>query len=310
MRTSAAGLRNDKRSSSAPLVASAWPTPTFRLWPRGRRKETARAGHTLVRWHEGSLVAYLCVRDFDPRTRTAARSFAGQAACRDAIRRASSIASEPFRLHKRPPTPRAEGGPAEGGPGGRWTGAPSTDRDRAEAWAGDRRSCAKPTAMTTGRTGVVGTTPPPPPPRWRPRHRRLRDSDLDRAENPPVTSNPATLRRPSRSATPRPRGAGRPDPPPAVTGTRSDPDRDAHHCVLPRHRTAAALPAWRPARRVGRRTPSRSSTSWPYRRCTRQRFPRSHGRRRQAVRRRLLRRHQRCCRTRPTWDGYPRYRYR
>ena len=168
-----------------------------------------------------------------------------------------------FACTQGPPLRGPRGAPPEGGPGGRWTGAPSPDRDRAEAWAGDRRSCAKPTAMTTGRTGVVGTTPPPPPSR-RPHHRRLRDSDLDRAENPPVTSNPATLRRPSRSATPRPRGAGRPDPPPAVTGTRSDPDRDAHHCVLPRHRTAAALPAWRPARRVGRRRPSRSSTSWPY----------------------------------------------
>ena len=188
------------------------------------------------------------------------RSFVGQAACRDATRRASSIASEPFRLHTRPPLRGPRGAPAEGGPGGRWTGAPSPDRDRAEAWAGDRRSCAKPTAMTTCRTGVVGTTPPPPPPSRRPHHRRLRDSDLDRAENPPVTSNPATLRRPSRSATPRPRGAGRPDPPPAVTGTRSDPDRDAHHCVLPRHRTAPALPAWRPARRVDgvrRRGPQR-----------------------------------------------------
>ena len=207
-------------------------------------------------------------------------------------------------MHKGRPLRGPRGAPAEGGPGGRWTGAPSPDRDRAEAWAGDRRSCAKPTAMTTCRTGVVGTTPPPPPSR-RPHHRRLRDSDLDRAENPPVTSNPATLRRPSRSATPRPRGAGRPDPPPAVTGTRSDPDRDAHHCVLPRHRTAAALPAWRPARRVGRRTPSRSSTSWPYRRCTRQRFPRSHGRR--PGRPTRLTPTPPASSGSPTWDGYPRY---
>jgi len=37
------------------------------------------------------------------------------------------------------------------------SGAPSPDKGRAEAWAGDWRSRAKPTArMTTGRTGVVG----------------------------------------------------------------------------------------------------------------------------------------------------------